>query len=76
MSKPMGFFPPKQSRAAGRTRRCRFCGEPGLRWEMVVKVWRLVDEQGRPHECEEYLESKERGERWSRDFGLGAGGGR
>lgn len=74
MSRPMQGFFPQRSRTEGRTRRCRFCGEPGLRWAKIVKVWRLVDEQGRPHECEEYLESEEREERWSRDFGLGAEG--
>ncbi len=58
-----GFFPDKKPKH--RTRRCKFCGEPGLKWAVVVKRWRLVDEEGFLHECPEYAEARQRAEqRW------------
>lgn len=35
-------------------RTCKFCGFNELWWENINGKWRLVDESGEPHVCDEY----------------------
>jgi hypothetical protein len=54
-----GFFTPKQRNDEG-DRRCRFCGERGLRWTQTRDgKWRLVDHRGWLHVCQQYIEARE-----------------
>jgi hypothetical protein len=37
---------------------CRYCGEYPLLWGKKGLQWRLVDEEGMPHCCAEYLSER------------------